>query len=882
MKDPIAVFNSLGYGPRFRDGLWEPQVEVLKAYYSIGDKSRVAAFELPTGAGKTVIGLIIAEAYRSEGLSVAYLCDTNALAERILHDAQDLDIPAVFVKGKGVSDDLSKREHDLDAYHYANALGIFSFAGFLRGSGVSPPDVLVVDDAHAFESQLLDSFSLTVDRRNSELYNSLLYLLSKQPHQNHLLEIFGLSGEVDQDYVELIPFTLVEQLSGQIQDILSAGVANDDNIRWALPRLKGHLSEWLVIVSRDAIAFRPYLASVWDLTVGFDGDKTLGECLQRLVLMSATLGSTETIKERFGISENIYLIDRVSVKTQLETMGQRIVIPLVSTGATSMISSDTTRLITEIVKDAKKALVLSNSFRDTKDIRGALIEEHIPYVEYFTDNDLDSFRRMSNGALISTNRFIGLDLSGKNCPVGIQVRIPYVIDPLDGLKKRIVRDSAYADEKVVQRLVQSFGRLNRGPNDRAVYFILDERFSGERRRSDFFDHFPPELRAQILFGWMEGGNNMTYQGKRSLVHKYLSGQMSECYEIGISKYTRITIKDVRPKQRFKAEYVDMMVDAWRFVIQGKLSDASLLFEKIAKGRESTEPFMAAWHYYMASHAHYIANRHQGSPLNTMLLKGWLERAYSLGETGWFSRIPGIINYIEGGKDSGPAISSPNALEVKRRVADNWKDFRKSCPEDNEGEPGSGPMSKWRRLTAAVREGSHGEVLHEMEQLLRLLGYDRVIRERQEGENIDILAYSAVETPRHVIVIEVKTRKDRKSESQVHSNEIDQVVADAKAQEAVGSIYEKVAPVIFTNREKVHEEAVLNATKTKVRIITADVMEEFLRHYFAAMERFWRFADAKQEETIVASLPSPSTLLPLFEFDGRVQLMPGDVASILQL
>ena len=155
----------------------------------------------------------------------------------------------------------------------------------------------------------------------------------------------------------------MEQLSGQIQDILSAGVANDDNIRWALPRLKGHLSEWLVIVSRDAIAFRPYLASVWDLTVGFDGDKTLGECLQRLVLMSATLGSTETIKERFGISENIYLIDRVSVKTQLETMGQRIVIPLVSTGATSMISSDTTRLITEIVKDAKKALVLSNSFR---------------------------------------------------------------------------------------------------------------------------------------------------------------------------------------------------------------------------------------------------------------------------------------------------------------------------------------------------------------------------------------------------------------------------------------------------------------------------------------------------------------------------------------
>src|SRR6266540_2560547 len=158
VKDPLRIFESLGISSRFQSGLWEAQTQALTECCSEAPKFRVIGIELPTGAGKTIIGMLIAEAYRQESKSVGYLCDTNALGERILRDAEDLGIPAVLIKGKGATEDKGQREKDLDDYHYGDAVGIFTFAGFLRGAGVPPPDILVVDDAHAFESRILEAF----------------------------------------------------------------------------------------------------------------------------------------------------------------------------------------------------------------------------------------------------------------------------------------------------------------------------------------------------------------------------------------------------------------------------------------------------------------------------------------------------------------------------------------------------------------------------------------------------------------------------------------------------------------------------------------------------------------------------------------------------
>ncbi len=63
--DPEALFRDLrGRAPDIKH-LWSHQADILRAYHQQFAKLRDVAIELPTGAGKTLVGLLIAE-YRRQ------------------------------------------------------------------------------------------------------------------------------------------------------------------------------------------------------------------------------------------------------------------------------------------------------------------------------------------------------------------------------------------------------------------------------------------------------------------------------------------------------------------------------------------------------------------------------------------------------------------------------------------------------------------------------------------------------------------------------------------------------------------------------------------------------------------------------------------------
>ena len=77
--------------------LWPWQDEVLEGYANAdGD----AAVELPTGAGKTLIGLLAGEQHRKAGKGrVAYLAGNKQLAQQVERQARELDFPVVRFEG---------------------------------------------------------------------------------------------------------------------------------------------------------------------------------------------------------------------------------------------------------------------------------------------------------------------------------------------------------------------------------------------------------------------------------------------------------------------------------------------------------------------------------------------------------------------------------------------------------------------------------------------------------------------------------------------------------------------------------------------------------------------------------------------------------------
>jgi superfamily II DNA or RNA helicase len=73
--------------------LWGHQKEVLDAYYDHHLETKDLALELPTGTGKTLVGLLIGEFRRRSGRErVVFLCSTKQLCAQVHGQAKKYGI----------------------------------------------------------------------------------------------------------------------------------------------------------------------------------------------------------------------------------------------------------------------------------------------------------------------------------------------------------------------------------------------------------------------------------------------------------------------------------------------------------------------------------------------------------------------------------------------------------------------------------------------------------------------------------------------------------------------------------------------------------------------------------------------------------------------
>jgi superfamily II DNA or RNA helicase len=79
----LASFSSSKF-----QALWPTQAHVLDTYNGAYTSAPDVAIELPTGAGKTIIALLIAEAWRQEGKGVAVLSANKTLARQMKREAR--------------------------------------------------------------------------------------------------------------------------------------------------------------------------------------------------------------------------------------------------------------------------------------------------------------------------------------------------------------------------------------------------------------------------------------------------------------------------------------------------------------------------------------------------------------------------------------------------------------------------------------------------------------------------------------------------------------------------------------------------------------------------------------------------------------------------
>lgn len=465
-------------------GLWLHQGDVIRSYAEKHTKTGDLALELPTGTGKTLPGLLIAEWVRRKGEGpVLYATPNTQLAKQVAKTAMREGVPAALLIGKHDDWDAA----DETAVVAGDAVGLTTYSSIFNSRPYVPvPRLLIFDDAHAGEQFVGHKHGVDIRRsQDSDAYLAVLATL--KPFLSGL-QFQRLEGEPDPGSHHAVRL-IVPAVDQNALKALDAALAKLDRPhKYDHAMIRAGFDSVLVYLSYSGIQIRPMIPPTSE-------NRIFGQARQRIYL-SATLGSGGELERAFGRRE----IVRMPVKSKTAPRsGRRLFVfpDLVAGGA----SLDLTR---RIVALTDKALVLSqDTVERTEDAATKLAGEDVPVLgrDELESDGLQSFAKAKTGLLGLANRYDGMDLPDDACRIVVLQGTPDAV----GLQERFLSERAEANaalsERIRTRIVQGAGRSTRGPKDFAVVVISGTDLTKYFARPENIAALEPELQAEVQFGW---------------------------------------------------------------------------------------------------------------------------------------------------------------------------------------------------------------------------------------------------------------------------------------------------------------------------------------------------------------------------------------------
>jgi hypothetical protein len=868
--NPNQLFKTLILKP---DGqiknLWDIQAEVLDIYHAKLKDAKRVAIELPTGSGKSIISLLILEMWRRIGKRVAILTSSIALGDDMKRRCDDLGIPNVVIigaerAGRGGEEESRERVRNIKEYKRGNAIGIMNYWAYMKGKGIASPDVLVIDDADGFENLLIDEFSVVV-RKDSDpdIYIQVMKELLKYRIYQRLETFESLVGSED---IQLIYFPHSIDMASRVRKIASSigrsGLSDD--LYWSLGRNGDAMHTYLMFVSGREITFTPYIIT------GSMHERI--RSIPHVIYTSATLGTAERIHRTMGCFDEIVILAEKDIKSQVGTMGTRVIFPLSDACTTGRIDAKVLDAIHSILNTFKKILVLCNSHFDADKVIKYLQENGQKATLYQGEADSTHFATTEReGALVTAGRFIGLDLSSETCGVGVMTRMPYILGPVDLLIKNILEDAQYSDEKVSHRLVQGFGRCNRNPNDQAIYFMLDSRLAsdilGEER---IYQHFPRRMKAELDFGqeFAEiGGFTKTLDvGQQILNNKFpdiakeLADRSSKVSDKRLPVFQKPYLEEIHGWHDL-TERRSYLEAAERF------NNCIKHYEKL-KGTSQAVDRQVAWLNYVMAKCLYLSYIFfENDKYKDEAIKH-LELAMKSGYTSWFSGLQVVINELKQEKEREETIFNIEVQSFKESLLRKWNDFYSANSIGKRN-----PFETWEKMRQTLTTGSHDSICDTLADVLELMGFEVTVIKRAQAKP-DLLVFSNI-GKRYLSIVEVKAKE--KSDV-LKTEDVDQI-GGHKTHYQSKYPDRPVYPLIFTDKGDLAKEAVEKA-KGNVRVLRSSEFTTFMSKYVELMEKGWKIEEPTERLSFMERIPSPEKFEKIFKSSNEPLVSLDELLSIL--
>jgi len=584
--DPRDIFKRRPSGEGAANDLWQGQAEALETWFE-GTKEETLIL-LNTGAGKTIIGLLIAQSYLNQGVrNVVYSCGTIDLVHQTAREARKLGLAVTCRIG-------SKFDNEL--FNQGKAFCITTYSAVLNARtvfrGQLKPGAVIFDDAHVANRIIRDSFTLQIDKDdNASLFQHLIELL--RPifvDVGQKIEFQAALREESTGVVLLAPPCGFFDISDNVTSVLDKEIADaDPQLYFPWLFLRDHLKHCACFVRNDMIEFTPPFLPTFIL-------QAFAKDVKRIYL-SATITTKADFTRVFGRAPQQTIAPNVDAGD-----GERLFL------FASKFEKGTVdpHLIKSIASETKVLIAVPSKIRGQRWDDFAVLPER----QDFTDK-LDAFRAAKVGGFVLAGRFDGIDLPGSQCrimtidglPTGGNLIEQYLFD-------RLQMDHFMATTVSV-RLTQLLGRIIRGRQDFGFFIVADRGvenwLKNERNRS-----LLPELLRRQLYLSEEIESQIPGAINRKVALETMDKVLSRSQD-WIDFY-RDNINDLDvPEARLKdnAEEDEKLVDAGKREVRfmTKLWDndtqgAYLELEPAIKDVAIYDPVLAGWYSLWVGMAHY--------------------------------------------------------------------------------------------------------------------------------------------------------------------------------------------------------------------------------------------------------------------------------------
>lgn len=467
------------------------QAETMRAYADQGITPSDVALQLPTGSGKTLVGLLIAEWRRRKfNERVVYLCPTKQLVYQVVNQAEEkygLSV-GTFVGKQREYSPASKTD-----FQQADKIAITTYSGlFNTNSYFNNADVVVLDDAHAAENYVASYWSMRILRSPEEghpaLHQAMCNLLSRHLTPTNLTRLQGTWEDVvDRTWVDMLPAPVLAEIRDELIEILDTHTPNTD-LRYPWSLLRGHLDACHMYLSSQDILIRPLLPPTFS-------HAPFAAAKQR-IYMSATLGAGGDL-ERLTGRRNIH---RIAAPKGWDTQGvgrRFFIFPEMSLSV-----EDATDLRMKLMKRTGRSVVLVPS-TPMANVAIKQVTDQIAYPIYRVEDiesSKDAFVAAQQAVAVVANRYDGVDFSGDDCRLLFIEGLPKAMNSQERFLMSRMAANTLFNERIQTRVVQAIGRCTRSLEDYSAVVVtgddLPDYLSDIRRRK----FFHPELQAEIDFG----------------------------------------------------------------------------------------------------------------------------------------------------------------------------------------------------------------------------------------------------------------------------------------------------------------------------------------------------------------------------------------------